>query len=129
MESRQALFTGNNYNLVRGEALALRAMLHFDMFRLFGPVYKINATGKSIPYYTTTSLQIQELLPANEVIERLLDDLKTAAQLLADDPILTGRPVATGRSRRLLFYGLSCAAVELLCRAGVVGPCVLVGFG
>lgn len=93
MESRQALFTGNNYNLVRGEALALRAMLHFDMFRLFGPVYKINATGKSIPYYTTTSLQIQELLPANEVIERLLDDLKTAAQLLADDPILTGDPL------------------------------------
>ena len=83
-------FTGNNYNLIRGEALALRAMLHFDMFRLFGPVYKINPTGISIPYCASTSLQIQELLPGNEVIRRLIDDLTEAERLLADDPILTG---------------------------------------
>lgn len=116
IDSRRTLFTGNNYNLVKGEALALRALLHFDMFRLFGPVYKINPTGKSIPYYTTTSLQIQELLPANEVIVRLLDDLKNAAQLLAEDPILTEDPLTpanTGgssftsyRALRLNYYAV-----------------------
>ena len=85
-----AFFTGDNYNLIRGEALALRAMLHFDMFRLFGPVYKINPTGISIPYCTSTDLQIQELLPANEVIQKLINDLTEAEKLLAVDPIITG---------------------------------------
>lgn len=109
-------FTGNNYNLIRGEALALRAMLHFDMFRLFGPVYKINPTGISIPYCSSTDLQIQELLPANEVIKRLLDDLTEAERLLADDPILTGGPLepagANGsaftayRALRLNYYAV-----------------------
>ena len=109
-------FTENNYNLIRGEALALRAMLHFDMFRLFGPVYKINPTGISIPYCTSTNLQIQELLPGNEVIARLIDDLTEAEKLLADDPILTGdalEPVkANGsaftayRALRLNYYAV-----------------------
>ena len=39
---RKEVFTGDNYNIIYGEALALRAMLHFDLFRLFGPVYKTN---------------------------------------------------------------------------------------
>ena len=33
IEGKQELFTGDNYNIIRGEALALRAMLHFDMLR------------------------------------------------------------------------------------------------
>ena len=45
IQGRQALFTGHNYDIIRGEALALRAMLHFDMLRLFGPVYSLNPEG------------------------------------------------------------------------------------
>ena len=40
MAGKESLFTGNDYDLIRGEALALRALLHFDMFRLFGPVLR-----------------------------------------------------------------------------------------
>ena len=89
MESRKSVFTGNNYNLIRGEALALRALLHFDMFRLFGPVYKLNPTKTSIPYETSTTLQVQELLPGNEVMRHVIEDLSEAEKLLADDPIIT----------------------------------------
>jgi hypothetical protein len=32
-ETRQNVFTGNNYNTTKGEALALRAFLHFDLLR------------------------------------------------------------------------------------------------
>ena len=39
LESTSVSFTGDNYKVIKGEALALRAMLHFDMLRLFGPVY------------------------------------------------------------------------------------------
>lgn len=89
MESRRAMFTGDNYNLIRGEALALRALLHFDMFRLFGPVYKLDPTKKSIPYESSTTLQVQELLPGDELMRRVIDDLTEAERLLGNDPIIT----------------------------------------
>lgn len=89
MEVHRDVFTGNHYNLIRGEALALRALLHFDMFRLFGPVYKLNPTQKSIPYVSGSDLQVQDLLPGNEVMARVIADLQEAEQLLADDPIIT----------------------------------------
>lgn len=89
MQGRESLFAGNGYSLIRGEALALRAWLHFDMFRLFGPVYKLNPEKESIPYETTTSLQVQELLPGTEVMRHVVEDLEEAERLLADDPIRT----------------------------------------
>lgn len=89
METRREIFTGNNYNIIRGEALALRALLHFDMFRLFGPVYKLNPGKQSIPYVNSTSLQIQELLPGDEVMRRVIADLTEAESLLEEDPVRT----------------------------------------
>lgn len=106
MEERQqqpGFFTADNYNLIRGEALAMRAMLHFDMFRLFGPVYKINPTAASIPYCTSTNRQIQELLPAREVVERLMDDLAEAERLLANDPIRSGGALEPAGPNEPLF--------------------------
>ena len=44
-------FSGDNYKVIKGEALALRAMLHFDMLRLFGPVFSRYPDMLSIPYY------------------------------------------------------------------------------
>src|SRR5580765_4433647 len=35
VESRKNIFTGNNYNTIKGEALGLRAFLHFDLVRMF----------------------------------------------------------------------------------------------
>ena len=89
MAGKESLFTGNDYNLIRGEALALRALLHFDMFRLFGPVYKVNPEKESIPYVTTTALQVQELLPGTEVMRHVVEDLEEAERLLEEDPIRT----------------------------------------
>ena len=37
MEGRQELFSGHNYELIRGETLGLRAYLHFDLLRMFAP--------------------------------------------------------------------------------------------
>ena len=42
LEKTDIKFSGDNYKIIKGEALALRAMLHFDMLRLFGPVYSHN---------------------------------------------------------------------------------------
>ena len=42
--------------MIIGEAMALRAFLHFDMLRLFGPVYVVYQTGISNPNNTKYSL-------------------------------------------------------------------------
>ena len=79
------------YPIVKGEALALRAMIHLDMLRLFGPVYNdATASEKCIPYQLSSSKDIQPLLPASEVLENVIKDLKDASDLLKDsDPIIT----------------------------------------
>lgn len=76
------------YNYVKGEALALRAFLHFDLMRLYGPIYSAETENKTtIPYQETTSKDIQPLLPAKEVMEKIIRDLKDALVCLEKDRI------------------------------------------
>lgn len=84
------IFTENHYNLIKGEALGLRAFLHFDALRLFGPMYSDNPDALSIPYREEVSRDVSPLLPAREVVELIIRDLLEAEALLAEDPILTG---------------------------------------
>lgn len=83
---------GTEYNLIRGELFGLRAMLHFDMFRLFGPVLLVHPNDKAIPYKTSPLLETTPLLPAPEVGEKLLADLKEAETALAADPARISGP-------------------------------------
>ena len=79
------------YGLIKGEALALRAMLQFDMLRLFGPIYaEESKTRPAIPYITGTGLQISPILSSEQVIDNVTTDLNTAMTLLErTDPIRT----------------------------------------
>lgn len=71
---------------IKGEALALRAMLHFDMLRLFGPLTS-ELDKESIPYQTNSDQTVTPLLSGSEVVGLILDDLKNAVGLLKDtDP-------------------------------------------
>jgi hypothetical protein len=38
IESRKSAFTGDNFDRIKGEAIALRALFHFDIARMYGPV-------------------------------------------------------------------------------------------
>lgn len=89
IDSHQQLFTGNNYYVIKGEALALRAMLHFDMLRLFGPVYSKDSEKTAIPYYIKVTNTPESLLSAKEVAEKVVNDLEDARVLLANDPVKT----------------------------------------
>lgn len=89
LENPQTGFTGDNYKVIKGEALALRAMLHFDMLRLFGPVYSRNPELPAIPYYKKYSVTPNEILSASEVAAQITHDLQEARILLAGDPIRT----------------------------------------
>lgn len=81
---------------VKGEALALRAFLHFDLMRMYGPIYSAETEGdKAIPYQETTSKEIQPILPAKDVMAKIIRDLKEASELLKDDRIRTDGVVNT----------------------------------
>lgn len=90
-DAENATVSPEYYPIVKGEALAIRAMLHFDLLRLFGPVYnETSASQKCIPYQLSSSKDIQPLLPASEVLQNVIKDLEAASELLKDaDPIIT----------------------------------------
>ena len=89
LETAPVAFSGDNYKVIKGEALALRAMLHFDMLRMFGPVYSRNPLQPAIPYYKKYSVVPNEILPASEVASEITCDLLEARILLANDPVRT----------------------------------------
>ncbi|HUP12606.1 MAG TPA: RagB/SusD family nutrient uptake outer membrane protein, partial [Niastella sp.] len=98
-EAHKDLFNGINYDLMKGEALGLRALLHFDALRLFGMVYKRDSTvTKRIPYYTAKTIVAGELLTGKEVVENIIADLKEAESYLVNDPIITSGIAGTAKS-------------------------------
>lgn len=104
-------------SVLRGEAIGLRAMMHFDILRLFGPIYNTkDSVAKSIPYYRKAQTAIAELLPANQVIDSVLNDLALAETYLQSDPIRSGGVVKNiqndghdfwrNRNQRINYYAI-----------------------
>jgi starch-binding outer membrane protein, SusD/RagB family len=124
-ENSNELLPGPYFGMVKGEALALRAMLHLDMLRVFGPIYSQADKNKPcIPYNTSSKPQVFPLLGSEEVMDHVIEDLTAAIALLKDaDPIITSGirhlPNPNGnndmyyRQYRLNYY----AAKALLARA------------
>lgn len=85
IDAKQSVFSKNNYHVVKGEALALRALLHFDVLRLFGVSPAVDANRLSIPYVTRFGVSVYPLLSVNAVIDSCLKDLADAELLLSQD--------------------------------------------
>ncbi|WP_343304049.1 RagB/SusD family nutrient uptake outer membrane protein [Chitinophaga niabensis] len=97
IDERKHIFSnGDNYSHVKGESFALRAFLHFDMLRLFGPVYAVDSLKQSIPYVDDFTSKFQELIPANAAIDKVLKDLDSAEMYLRKDPIIASGPMFSG---------------------------------
>jgi hypothetical protein len=91
IDAKKSIFTGNDYQLIKGEALALRAYLHFDLLRMFAPSYASNATAKAIPYVTVVSTKSTAFSTVSVALDSCIADLNRAKTLLkASDPILSG---------------------------------------
>ncbi len=129
IDGDQGKFSGSNYYVVKGEALALRAMLHFDMLRLFGPVYSKDSAKISIPYYTRYTNSPEALLPAGEVAGKVKRDLEDARALLANDPIKTDGTMMNGaqdgsssflsyRALRLNYYAVEALLARVCLYTG-----------
>lgn len=85
LASTNIQFTGRYKNQLLGEALAMRAFLHFDLLRMFGPPPAANPNAQSIPYVTIFKVKVFPSLTVNQVIDSCLKDLTEAEKLLAED--------------------------------------------
>lgn len=77
-----------HYALLKGEALGLRAYMHIDLLRLFGP-QTTNGSAKAIPYRTEYNNKLVHIMTVDEVMQAAEKDLLEAYDLLKDDPIKT----------------------------------------
>jgi hypothetical protein len=89
IDAKKEIFSGKNYDIIKGEALTLRAYLHFDLLRLFAPSFKNNPVAKALPYVTTVSITATPFSTTTEVLDKIVADLTAAKLLLKSDPILS----------------------------------------
>lgn len=76
--------------LYKGEALGLRAMLHFDMLRMYGvpPWATVQEKQRAIPYVTKYDFNITPISSYDDVIDKIINDLKLAEGYLEADKSL-----------------------------------------
>lgn len=126
-KNRDVLTTENYYEIIKGEALGLRAFLYTDLLRLYGPIFKNAGAGQSptLPYRTEFNRKPRELSTAEQVTKLIEQDLLAAQELLADDPMYmefpkSGDPETVGRDpfltyryKRMNLYAVKALAARM----------------
>lgn len=76
------------YNIVKGEAIGLRAFSHFQLLKLFGPVISQEGiSAQSILYRDEVSTTASKFETAEQIRIKIERDLKESLALLENDPI------------------------------------------
>ena len=128
-ESDRGVLNDTYYHLIKGEALALRALLNFELYRIFGPNYNGDKDSECLPYALTSETKVNPLLPAKEIARLIMEDLKNAEESLTGyDPVIETGAVwgddpeggvndMRYRSMRLNYYAVQAlmARVALYC--------------
>lgn len=106
-------------NMIRGEALALRAYLHFDLLRMWGPIYSEKPTEKSIPYRTIADKEKLPCLTAQEVVKHVVDDLLQAKTLLSYEAETSlGNSWDASRRFRMNYHAVNALLARVYCYTG-----------
>lgn len=96
--------------MIYGEALAARALMHFEVLRLFAAAPVVDRTSMAIPYSTTYPDRVPSRCTTEEVLEKIVADLEAALPLLEiNDRNLDALKSASTRfisnDSRGLFFG------------------------
>ncbi len=105
--------TQDSYDLIKGEALALRAYLHLDMLRLYAPYTFDGNTAteeKWLPYVDEFSRNTTLSITNSDFAEKVMADIDAALELMANDPIVTNEVSSDtyfqNRIYHLNYYGV-----------------------
>lgn len=123
-------------NILLGEAYAIRAYIHFDLFRIFGTTYELQKLQEErLPYNDLDFIDkaediVNKLYSLREestemFFKKLLRDIQTAESLLEkSDPILTNPGAVTeelviddfymNRNRRMNYYAVLALKARVL---------------
>ncbi|SMG11785.1 Starch-binding associating with outer membrane [Sphingobacterium psychroaquaticum] len=126
IDAKERIFKGDNFKIIKGEAFALRAFLHFELVRLFGAAPTVDANKPAIPYVTEYSAKQTAQSSVNEVYSLILKDLQVAKDLLQVDPIFTGKEVTEmddngyllNRQLHLNYYAVEALLARLYFNTG-----------
>ncbi|WP_018338747.1 RagB/SusD family nutrient uptake outer membrane protein [Butyricimonas synergistica] len=80
-------------NLILGEAIGLRAFLHFDMLRLFAPAPIVDDHKLYIPYFDKFPSYGENNCTVSEMLDYITADLKIAKDLVASYDTLNSEHV------------------------------------
>ena len=83
IDRKKDVFTADNFNRVKGEAIALRALFHFDLARIFGQPPLTGSAMKAIPYQTQFNVKSTPFSTLQAVLDSCIADLNAAKNLLA----------------------------------------------
>lgn len=86
-DKNAGVLSESDRNQIRGEALALRAFLHFDIYRLFAPDVKWAQNAEGIPYNKEFGVSLPPMYLTKEVVQLVINDLLEAEKCLQNDPI------------------------------------------
>ena len=129
-KNKDVLVTERYYETMKGEALGLRAFLHFDLLRMFGPVYKEHPASKAIPYRTAFDKDATPVLSASEVVDAILKDLNDAEKLLkgsdpldfftdqTDEDFIDKNHFLVNREFRMNLYAVKAMLARVYCYKG-----------
>ncbi len=107
------------YTIYKGEALGLRAFMHFDLVRIFTEQITQNPAAEGIPYATEFSLNTPKFVSASKAYELILNDLLEAEQLLADEGEYVGKtPFMTDRCIHFNLYAVKAALARVYLTMG-----------
>ncbi|MEG1949788.1 MAG: RagB/SusD family nutrient uptake outer membrane protein [Odoribacter sp.] len=107
LKNTGVVFSYDNDKLIEGEALGLRALIHLELLRFFGPVPTVATSGdKAIPYVEAMTKDPDKLVTITygEVLEKILRDLNAAEELLKIDPILRGSNAQLNNPMNTFFW-------------------------
>lgn len=98
IEINKGILDGINYNLIKGELLAIRAFIHFDLMRLYGygnlSVRTDINTKSAIPYVSGLSKEMTSQVSYQQTLNLIIKDLNDALTLLEIDPVTKIHPAS-----------------------------------
>jgi len=83
IESKKDVFHRDNFNRVKGEAIALRALFHFDLMRMFAKSPLTGSAEKAIPYITQFTIRSTPFVTLQAGLDSCIVDLLAAKEILA----------------------------------------------
>jgi hypothetical protein len=83
VDDKKTVFTKDNYYRIKGEAIGARALLHFDLLRMYGQPPLSGAAVKAIPYIRSFGVTSTPFSTVTEALDSCIDDLTQAKNMLA----------------------------------------------